>query len=237
MADNELVEGIHRMGWFIDGDPDTPHAAVSLEDDGQRIVLTIPTLDLGRRAGPYSRWGTSGVVMFGDDPDRTRHSYEPPDVCQFFDVAGPVALVGCRAIENIRGSSAGRVRVSADYAALMVSWCGGRVRGCGGGAWAATVGGTQPASSRGASTATTGGRCMVLPVPAEPGPGGSADQDGHQPGHDQGDQGGQPADQERPPGDDAQDRRPPRLRGVLGVVLGHGAARTMDRSRLWWLDL
>lgn len=118
MTVNELSEGIHRLGWFIDGDPDTPHVAVSLEDNGQGIVLTIPTLDLGPHEGPYSRWGTRGIVMYGDDPDRTRHSYEPPEVCQFVDVAGPVVLVGCRAIENVQGDSAGRVKVSADYAVI-----------------------------------------------------------------------------------------------------------------------
>ena len=97
MGDNVLVEGKPRLGWFVDGDPETPEVAVMLQDTGEQILLTMPTQGLsGRRQGPYDRWFTPGA-RFGDDPGRTRRSYEPPRVVMFLDNDGPVVLVGCRA--------------------------------------------------------------------------------------------------------------------------------------------
>ena len=38
MGDNVLVEGNPRLGWFGDGDPETPEMAVMLQNTGEQIV-------------------------------------------------------------------------------------------------------------------------------------------------------------------------------------------------------
>lgn len=100
---NQLVQGTPRVGWLIDGDEDTPHQAVMLEDRGDRVTLSIPLQ--GFHAGPYGRWFASGV-QFGDDPERSKHSYSPPRALMFQDTDGPVVLLGCRA-DKWRASGVG----------------------------------------------------------------------------------------------------------------------------------
>jgi len=48
MADNELIVGEPRLGWLIDGNPDTTESAVMLRDTGfsihvgPRIPISTP---------------------------------------------------------------------------------------------------------------------------------------------------------------------------------------------------
>jgi hypothetical protein len=79
MAKNELIVGQPRLGWFIDGNRDTEQIAVMLQDTGSAIELTVPLRGMFSAKDPYGRWWSSGVA-FDDDPDRTKHSYEPPRV-------------------------------------------------------------------------------------------------------------------------------------------------------------
>lgn len=116
MGENLLIEGSPRMGWFIDGNPDTPEVAVMLQDTGRQIVLTVPTSGMIGK-DPYSRWFSFGI-RFGDDPDRTRYSYEPPRVTMFYDKDGPVVLVGCHAVGMTSGLEAGSGRIVANFAVL-----------------------------------------------------------------------------------------------------------------------
>jgi hypothetical protein len=118
VGENILVEGKPRMGWFIDGNPDTPEIAVMLQDTGKQIVLTVPTKGMGSHRGdPYYRWFMAGA-HFGDDPDRTKYSYKPPRVAMFEDNDGPVILVGCRAVGIRSNLGAGSGMIVPNFAVL-----------------------------------------------------------------------------------------------------------------------
>lgn len=117
MPRNELVPGTPRLGWFIDGDPSTDQVAVMLQDTGNAIELTVPLKGMFSKNDPYGRWWSSGV-QFGDDPDRTEHSYRPPRVLLMNDAHGPVVLVGCRSAGFTSGSRVGTGHIVANFAVL-----------------------------------------------------------------------------------------------------------------------
>ncbi|MDZ8276831.1 hypothetical protein R2Q81_12855 [Microbacterium aquimaris] len=118
MSKNVLVEGKPRIGWMIDGDPDTPEIAVMLELTEESVQLTIATKGLFGRDDPYARWFGSGV-MYGDDPEQTKYRYAPPPNILFYDHLGSVVLVGCRPTASSSNSNgAGFGRVVANYAVL-----------------------------------------------------------------------------------------------------------------------
>jgi hypothetical protein len=91
---NELVRGQPRLGFIYDGLPDTPHVAVELRRTDNRIEMSLPWNDEYNPG--HERWFMQNI-MWGDDPDRTKHRYEVPEYIAFVDPGGPVALVGCRA--------------------------------------------------------------------------------------------------------------------------------------------
>ena len=117
MSKNELVPGTPRLGWFIDGDPNTDHVAVMLQDTGNSIELTVPLKGMFSKDDPYGRWWSSGV-QFGDDPDRTKHSYRPPRVLLMDDAHGPVVLVGCRSTGSTSSFRVGKGHIVANFAVL-----------------------------------------------------------------------------------------------------------------------
>ena len=117
MADNELIVGEPRLGWLIDGNPETPEAAVMLRDTGSVIELRIPLQGMLREDGPYARWWSS-LTMHADDPEQTKYSYTPPRVMLFHDDCGVVALVGCRAGGTRQTLDAGYGVIVANYAVL-----------------------------------------------------------------------------------------------------------------------
>lgn len=114
---NELVVGEPRLGWFIDGDDNTPEIAVMLRDTGTAIELTIPLKGMFGRDDHYGRWWATGV-KFGDDPDRVRRSYSPPRVLLFHGKQGTVALVGCRVAGSSSNARVGQGTIHANYAVL-----------------------------------------------------------------------------------------------------------------------
>lgn len=120
MANNELVIGEPRLGWFIDGDPETDDIAVMLQDTGTVIQLTVPLKGMFARDDPYGRWWSAGIE-YGDDPDRTRYSYKPPRVLLLHDNNGPVALVGCRSRGSAMGFNSGQGQIVANYAVFGAS--------------------------------------------------------------------------------------------------------------------
>ncbi len=113
---NELALGTSRLGWMVDGNPDTPHVSVMLENADDEIRLTIPTGGMGDR-GQYSRWFGFNT-QYGDDPQRTKFAYRPPDVLQVQDPHGSVILVGCRASRTVSTLGAGQGQVVADFAVM-----------------------------------------------------------------------------------------------------------------------
>jgi len=117
MASNTLDPGAPRLGWFIDGNPETDHTAVMLQDTGSTIELSIPLKGAFQPKGPYDRWWSDGV-HYGDDPDRKRFSYKPPRIIAFNDEKGSVVLIGCRPAGYSQNPTAGRGRIIANYAIL-----------------------------------------------------------------------------------------------------------------------
>lgn len=117
MAKNELILGEPRVGWFVDGDASTDHLAVMLRDTGTAIELVLPLKRMFSKDEPYSRWWSSGV-HFGDDPDRTEHSYKPPRVLMVEDSQGSVVLVGCRSAGSSSRMSVGQGHIVANFAVL-----------------------------------------------------------------------------------------------------------------------
>jgi hypothetical protein len=116
MGKNELIEGQPRIGWLADGNPDTPHVAVMLNDDGRQVSLTVPYRQIDPN-DQYHRWFASNV-NFADDPDRTKHSYAPPSSIIFQDQDGLVVLVGCRAAGWKSNFSIGSGQIVANFAVL-----------------------------------------------------------------------------------------------------------------------
>lgn len=117
MSKNELVVGEPRLGWFIDGNKETDSISVMLRDTGTTIELAVPLRGIYGLNDPYGRWWSQGV-MFGDDPDRSKHSYSPPEVLRMYDNAGDVVLVGCRAAGSNNHYRVGQGRIVANYAVL-----------------------------------------------------------------------------------------------------------------------
>lgn len=106
---NVLEVGVPRLGWFADGDPNTPQSAGMLLDTGTHIELTIAWAD---RHSPYQRWFYGRSANWGDDPDKTRYRYTVPDMLWFWDARGHVTLVGCTAGDAMGlGPGEGRVHV------------------------------------------------------------------------------------------------------------------------------
>lgn len=117
MAKNVLLPGEPRLGWFIDGDPETDQIAVMLRDTKSAIELTVPLHGFFSRDDPYGRWWSEGV-KFGDDPDRAKYSYGPPRVLLIHDAHGPVVLVGCRSTGATSSFRAGKGHIVANFAVL-----------------------------------------------------------------------------------------------------------------------
>lgn len=76
MTKNELIVGEPRLGWFIDGNEDTDSISVMLRDTGTTIELSVPLQGMFGPNDPYDRWWSQGAV-FDDDPDRSKHTYNP----------------------------------------------------------------------------------------------------------------------------------------------------------------
>lgn len=111
--DNALEVGQSRIGWLVDGLPETPLVAVKLERHPSRVEVTLPYTDGETQV--YDYW-FSFNTMYGDDPHRTKRRYEPPSTLSFYDAFGPVGLVGTRASGARRnlggGTSQGSIEVA-----------------------------------------------------------------------------------------------------------------------------
>lgn len=108
--ENVLRPGHSRLGWLYDGNDDTPHIAVMLQNTKERIELSVPLRDF-RHNDQFARWFGQGII-YGDDPDRTRYHYQPPKTLLFVDPEGWVALVGCLAAgtkQTIPGAGIGYI--------------------------------------------------------------------------------------------------------------------------------
>lgn len=116
---NELVVGEARVGrFYVDRsgllDEGVP---CMLIDDGQQIRLKAP-LDHGQISSQLGRWFNSRMMTFGDDPDRTRFDYNPPETVAFQDYEGVVVLVGCRWVGTALSGDAAEGRIVAKRAVV-----------------------------------------------------------------------------------------------------------------------
>jgi hypothetical protein len=81
-----------RIGFLVDGDPETDLMTALYEHDAIGVRVKVPYLvSSGDMRG---RWWSQGVV-YGDDPDRTKYDYSPPSELDYFDSRGSVGLIGC----------------------------------------------------------------------------------------------------------------------------------------------
>ncbi|MFJ3491027.1 ApeA N-terminal domain 1-containing protein [Leifsonia aquatica] len=91
---NSLDIGESRIGRLVDFN-DTPEVHVQLSRDVDGIEVQVPWISDGSNV--YERW-FSPNTLWGDDPDKTKFSYEVPSTLVFEDSNGAVTLLGCRAV-------------------------------------------------------------------------------------------------------------------------------------------
>lgn len=92
--DNVLAIDRPRVGFLADGDPTTPPLPAQLLRTAGGIELRLPWLDDRPSDRKLERW-FSGDAHWGDDPDKSRYRYTPPEAFEFCDALGAVVLVGC----------------------------------------------------------------------------------------------------------------------------------------------
>ena len=110
MAHKPFQPGDARLGWLVDGSDQTPDISTMLVRSDSGLVLTVPWTG---HDSPYERWFGQGV-SWGDDPDRTRFRYEPPEVLWFVNPDGMVGLIDCYSLgsrSRLPGTGEGRIGV------------------------------------------------------------------------------------------------------------------------------
>lgn len=104
---NTLEPEQSRLGFLFDGDPNTPHIVAQLSNEGGKILLRLPWLEAGDPH--HARWFDS---LFNSSNGLL------PDTLDFYDIDGPVALVGCHSIGATSNLTIGLGRISIDHAVL-----------------------------------------------------------------------------------------------------------------------
>ncbi|WP_156458804.1 HEPN domain-containing protein [Microbacterium sp. Leaf179] len=97
-----------RIGFLMDGIADTDLMSAVYEHDALGVRVRVPyhvSADDVR-----SRWWSPGI-MFADDPDRSKYSYDPPSELDYYDSEGAVGLVGCRGVPAKQRFSGGKPAV------------------------------------------------------------------------------------------------------------------------------
>ena len=113
---NTLQPGLPRVGWLIDGDPNTPLVGVTLLESAEHgIELTIP---LQGPAEPYGQWFIGTVFQFRNAVGDPLEPRTLPTYLQFKDSFGDVTLVGCRVAGANIGMGLGTGRISVTHAVL-----------------------------------------------------------------------------------------------------------------------
>src|SRR5699024_2274206 len=112
---NTLEPDDLRIGWYYHdrSEDGSPPAATLLRNEGDMISLSIPLAEEDAW-GPVSRWFDGTGVRYGDDPDRTKYTYDPPTELLFTDPRGPVGFFHCRNLGKrsvMGGTAEGRIRV------------------------------------------------------------------------------------------------------------------------------
>ena len=110
MPSTPFRPGEARVGWLVDGSDETPHVSTLLQRENDCLTLTVPWIG---HESPYERWFGSGV-RWGDDPDRTRFRYEPPEMLWFVSPDGRVGLVDCYSLGSrmrVPGTGEGTIGV------------------------------------------------------------------------------------------------------------------------------
>lgn len=99
-----------RIGFLVDGDPDTDLMSAVYEFDGTGVRLHVPFLSY---EDIRSRWWSHGTLHM-DDPSRSKYSYKPSSELNYFDNGGSVGLLGCASggatTEMVSGVGRGTIR-------------------------------------------------------------------------------------------------------------------------------
>ena len=104
MPSTHFKPGEARLGWLVDGSDETPNVSTMLQRDEDPLRLTVPWVG---RDSPYQRWFGSGI-RWGNDPDRTRFRYEPPEMLWFVSPDGRIGLVDCYSLGGLMPKSVPR---------------------------------------------------------------------------------------------------------------------------------
>jgi hypothetical protein len=110
MPQRLLDPGDARIGWLLDGDDSTPDVATMLRRTDNRLVLTLPWRE---HDSPYERWFGRHII-WSDDPDKSKFTYDPPEMLWFVGADGPIGLVDCRSLGHRMtspGTSEGRLAI------------------------------------------------------------------------------------------------------------------------------
>ncbi|MEU6250465.1 HEPN domain-containing protein [Glycomyces sp. NPDC047010] len=117
MMANTLDPNRSRIGFLSgDGIPDSNMVAdLSLTEDG--IIVRVPWNHSSRPE--YERWFGDGI-QWGDDPEKTKFKYNPPQQIDFQDSNGRIVLSGCHSRGSKRNpiSRIGTGIIGVDYAIL-----------------------------------------------------------------------------------------------------------------------
>lgn len=113
-----LATDRHRIGFLVDGDPDTDLMTALFEYDNLGVRIRVP-YHVGSD-DPRGRWWSQGI-LFADDPARTKYSYTPPSELDYYDSKGTVGLIGCQSGPSTRrfggmGPDAGVGMIRASFA-------------------------------------------------------------------------------------------------------------------------
>lgn len=118
----EVSAGTPRLGVMIDGGGSAEAPVAMFLDNGSSLELTLVVDHAVPLSERYERWWGHNV-LYMDDPDRTRRSYEPPRSLGFRDSYGTLVLVGCRSTDSRTASGAsGHGKLVANFAVIDGRW-------------------------------------------------------------------------------------------------------------------
>lgn len=92
-VENELRPGTLRVGWIhTERNRESVIEGWTLQADGELFRLIHASRGFFGLRDQVTRWASDGSTGWGDDPDRTKYQYGPPEILWFVDSSGCVTL-------------------------------------------------------------------------------------------------------------------------------------------------